>query len=89
MAHFIKAIGVGLLLLAGSVFALPGTVNVNTASAEELAEMLDGVGLARAEAIIEYREQHGSFDSLADLQEVRGIGPHTIEVNEDVIAFSD
>ena len=40
-------------------------VNVNTASAEEIAEGLDGVGLRKAEAIIDYREQNGPFQHLS------------------------
>ena len=53
----------------------PGTgpVNVNTATAEELEE-LPGVGPATAQAIVEYRRQHGRFRSVDELLDVRGIG---------------
>ena len=53
--------------------SLEGVVNVNLATAEELA-LLPGVGPARAEAIIAYRKQHGPFKRVADLVEVSGIG---------------
>ena len=50
-----------------------GPLNLNTATAEQLEE-LPGVGPATAQAIIEYRKEHGPFRSVDDLLEVRGIG---------------
>ncbi|MBQ9963886.1 MAG: helix-hairpin-helix domain-containing protein [Clostridia bacterium] len=50
-----------------------GTVNLNTATAEELCE-IDGLGEVTAERIIQYREVHGSFRSVEDLLDVEGIG---------------
>lgn len=61
------------------------SVNVNTANAEELADLLHGVGLSRAQAIIEHREQHGPFKSAAELVSVPGIGQATLERNLAVI----
>jgi competence protein ComEA len=55
-----------------------GKININTASAEQL-ESLPGVGPATARAIIEYRKQHGGFQSVDELIEVRGIGPKKLE----------
>jgi competence protein ComEA len=48
-------------------------ININTASAAELAE-IRGIGDAKAKAIIEYREKSGPFKSVDDLQNVKGIG---------------
>jgi competence protein ComEA len=48
-------------------------VDINTAAAADL-EQLPGVGPATAEAIIDHREQHGPFDSVDGLLDVRGIG---------------
>lgn len=62
-------------------------VNVNTATAEELAAGLVGVGPAKAQAIVEYREQHGPFSTPEDLLEVKGIGPKLLERNRDRLAF--
>lgn len=61
--------------------ATKATVNINSASAEELAEALTGVGPAKAQAIVQYREDHGPFENAADLGNVKGIGPSTLEKN--------
>ena len=53
-------------------------VNINTASAAEL-ESLPGIGPVLAQRIVDYREQHGPFRTLSDLQKVSGIGPKTFE----------
>ena len=57
----------------------PMSVNINTADAETLAVALDGVGAARARAIVEYRTAHGPFHSVDDLLDVRGVGPARLE----------
>ena len=68
------------LLVAFSIHALAGeSVDINTATAETLAEAIDGVGMRKAEAIVRYREQHGPFASVDDLVEVSGIGPKILE----------
>ena len=58
-----------LLSFAGTVFAVgeEETVNINTADAGTLAQVLEGVGASRAEAIVEYREQHGNFVDIYEL----------------------
>jgi competence protein ComEA len=55
-----------------------GVVNVNTATAEQLA-YLPGVGPKTAEEIIAYREANGAFKKLTDLMQVKGIGDKTFE----------
>ena len=65
--------------------AIVSAININTASAEELAEALVGVGLKRAEAIIEYRATHGPFQNKAQLMDVKGIGEVTLEKNKAII----
>ena len=64
------------------------TVNINTADAETIARVLNGVGLAKARAIIEHREQHGRFDAPADLAKVKGIGEATVAKNAARIIVS-
>jgi competence protein ComEA len=53
-------------------------ININTASASEL-ELLPGVGPALAGRIIEYRAANGAFQSVDDLENVKGVGPRTLE----------
>lgn len=51
----------------------PGqTVNINTATAEEL-DALPGIGPSKAQAIIDFRNQHGPFNSIEDIKNVKGI----------------
>jgi competence protein ComEA len=58
--------------------AITGVVNVNSATAEELT-LLPGVGAAKAQAILEYRKEHGAFKRVEDLSEVKGIGDKALE----------
>lgn len=77
------------LFLALSASAAAGPVNVNTASAEELAAELTGVGLAKARAIVAYRDTHGPFDNIAQLAQVKGIGARLLEINRKNILLRD
>lgn len=63
-------------------------VDINTADAETLALALDGVGMAKAQEIIAYREQNGEFKTADDLQKVRGIGKATLERNRNRIRIA-
>jgi competence protein ComEA len=72
-----------VFLLAGS--ALAGPVDVNTADAATLSAELQGIGMSKAVAIVEYREANGPFKSADDLILVKGIGERTIELNRNNI----
>ena len=50
-----------------------------------LAESLQGVGIAKAHRIIEYREAHGPFEHVDELAAVQGIGLATVEKNRSAI----
>ena len=79
MINWIGKLALSVLLLP--VLALAGPVNVNTADAETISESLQGVGLSKARAIVEYRQKHGPFGTPEDLSLVKGIGERTVELN--------
>ena len=56
-------------------------VNINTASADMLAETLKGIGPAKAEAIVAWRKANGPFKQIEDLLNVKGIGESTLKKN--------
>jgi competence protein ComEA len=58
-----------------------GVVSINTASAETLAQVMNGIGLKKAQSIVSYREEYGPFKALEQLQEVPGIGRALVERN--------
>jgi len=66
-------------LLASTLFApvlaaaAAAPVDLNQATIEQL-EQLDGIGAAKARAIVDFRDAHGPFAAVDDLREVRGIG---------------
>jgi competence protein ComEA len=63
-------------------------VDINSAGKQEL-ESLPGIGPAKAEEIIKYREDHGPFRSVDDLAKVKGIGRQSIETLRDHIEISN
>lgn len=67
--------------------AVIAKVNINTASAEDLSEMLTGIGPSKAAAIVAHREQNGAFKAVEDLVNVKGIGEATLEKNRDRISL--
>ena len=69
---------------AGSVTAESGLISINTADLIEL-QQLPGIGPAKAEAIIQYREENGPFGASEDLQNISGIGEKTFEKLKDLI----
>jgi competence protein ComEA len=81
------ALAAGLLLAAATGWAAAGKIDVNTASAQELAT-LPGVGPAKAQAIIEHREKK-RFAKPDDLREVKGIGDKLYEKLRDQITVGD
>ena len=74
------------MLISATVSALPPNappvailkptpkININIATASELTHLIKGIGTKRAEAIVQYREQHGHFKSLKELAAVHGFG---------------
>ena len=79
-----------LLSLAsiGPAFAAD-TVDINTADAATLNQVLVNVGPSKAQAIVDYRDEHGPFKSPDQLAQVKGIGLKTVEKNRDRIVVED
>ena len=87
MEIFKKILLVACLLIP--TLLLAEVVNINTADKDALMSAIKGVGEKRAEAIITYREQNGSFKSIEELAEVSGIGPSIVEANMDNLSIED
>ena len=63
-----------------------GMVNINTATLEEL-QTIKGIGKKKAEAILQYRKEHGAFRTKEDLLQVKGIGKKALEAIESQVTF--
>jgi len=70
------------LLLALGLVLCPlialAAININTATKDELVA-LPGIGPAKAQAIVDYRKAHGSFKTIEELKDVKGIGAKRFE----------
>ena len=78
-----------VISMVWSTGAMAGTVNINLANIGELSENIHGIGPKLAQAIVNYRRQHGDFSSIDELVGVRGIGLTIIKSNRGVIVVKD
>lgn len=88
--HRFVAASLALVLALAALPVYAGqaaTVNVNTATAEQL-QLLPRIGPAVAQRIVEHREKNGAFKILEDLMLVRGIGEATFEQLKPYVALS-
>jgi len=77
-------------ILLFPIYVVADPVNINEADAETISNALSGIGSKKAEAIVQYRTEHGQFKTLQDLENVSGIGEKTIKANEkDILLSSD
>jgi len=76
MKKFIRPFVLALALAPLAALAEP--VDINSADAAQL-EKLNGIGPAKAKAIVDYRSKHGPFQKVEDLENVPGIGPKMME----------
>jgi competence protein ComEA len=81
--HWVLLLALAMLMTGSVLWA--GPVNINTADAATLSRELKGIGMKRAQAIIEYRQKHGPFKSADELALVKGIGPAAISKNRELI----
>ena len=71
------------------VVAWAGPVDLNSADAATLARELRGVGPAKAEAIVAWREANGPFSNPEDIVLVQGIGERVLEDNRELLSVSE
>ncbi len=76
-----------LLFLFASWAAFAEPLNINAADASTIAQVMDGVGRAKAEAIVAYRKMYGDFKRIEDLVNVKGIGKKTVEKNQSKLTI--
>ena len=74
-----------LLAVPVAAMAVDDKVNINTADVAELEKELTGVTEELARAIVAYRQKHGDFKNIEDLELVEGIRYDTLNINRDVI----
>ena len=74
-----------LMALSGAVIAAEEKVNINTATAEQLA-LLPRVGGVVAQRIVDFREKNGNFQTAEDLLLVAGIGDRTFDLLRPYVA---
>jgi len=74
----LKKILVVLITCIASIGMAIAAVNINTATPEELAS-LQGIGPAKAKAIVDYRKAKGDFKTIDDIKNVKGIGDKMFE----------
>lgn len=79
----------GAIEMAEQELEIGARIDINTASAEQLASALPGIGPAKADAIVEWREANGPFETLEQLMDVPGIGPKTLERLRGLVRIGD
>ncbi len=75
------------VFLNTAALAQVGRVDINSATAAEIAQVLVGIGPSKAEAIVAYREEFGQFEDVDELINVRGIGLRTVDQNRDRLSL--
>lgn len=86
--RIVSAVLAAGLLMAASHGAWADRININDADAAALAG-LNGIGRAKADAIVQYRKANGPFASVEDLTKVKGISPALVERNRDQLSVGD
>lgn len=69
---------------SGAASSSDGKININSAGLAEL-DKIPGIGPVTAQKIIDYREKHGSFNSVDDLKKIGGMGDKTIDKFRDMV----
>lgn len=82
-----KKILLSIALFFAFVSVAFAAVNLNTATKDEL-DSVKGIGPAKAQAIIEYRQKNGQFKSVDDLKNVKGFGEKSVEKMRSELTIS-
>ncbi len=92
MKNKLTGIFAALILTSSMAFAVDPEeridqqmININTASAEQMSQAMEGVGMAKAMAIVKFREENGLFNNVEELTQVKGIGDSTLEKNRAIL----
>ena len=78
----LRTLLIAVVLALTTAVASADPVDINSATAEELALVLNGVGAKKAAAIVAYREKNGPFQDVQELTKVSGIGAKLVENNK-------
>jgi len=89
MKKLIYALFFAATLLVMPAIVLASSVDINHANAEVLATALKGVGDKKAQAIIDYRNEHGAFQSVDELLNVPGIGEKMLQRLRHQLSLGD
>ena len=87
MLRKLATIALGLALSLSLHASTP--VNINTADASTIAKALDGIGPAKAAAIVAWRQEHGPFKSVDEVGQVKGVGASTLDRNRAAILITE
>lgn len=85
MIAWIKRIAMSFLCVFSFSVYSAEPLDINLATAEQLAVVMSGVGESKAKAIVTFREEHGLFKTIDDLVQVKGIGDALLERNRSLI----
>jgi len=80
---------IALSLLLGSHLVIADVININTADAQTIAASITGVGEKKALAIVAFRDEHGPFESVDDMTQVKGIGHKLVNKNRDRLSIKN
>lgn len=74
--------------VAGANTEVGDKININTADLTEL-DKIPGIGPARANDIVNYRNSHGGFKTIEEIKNIKGIGDKTFESMKDLITVGN
>ena len=88
-ARFLTLLFVVMLCCSHAIAQQPASVDINSADVATLVKHVKGIGSKKAEAVIQYREANGPFNSVEDLSMVRGIGKKIVDANRHILTATN